>query len=276
MSPPAQKARSPAPVTTMRVTAGSPAHSSSARAKREHHAVGEGVQRLGPVQRHETRGPSPLAQDFRLGHPLLRPRGGLEPRARAASIARSGLPIGASPHPWIDSNVLEKADPDPSGAVEPRMSSSLTPFTRPAARDKRTETATAMPPLGLVQRPRRNRKADWSRRLVREHVLTVDDLIWPLFLIDGTGRREPVASMPGVDRLTVDEAVREAARAARLGIPAIAVFPNTDPCAARPARLRGAERPQPRLPGRARHQGGGAGDRHRHRRGARSLYQPRP
>ncbi|HZY22082.1 MAG TPA: porphobilinogen synthase, partial [Beijerinckiaceae bacterium] len=71
------------------------------------------------------------------------------------------------------------------------MSSSLTPFTRPAARDKRTEAATATSPLGLVQRPRRNRKADWSRRLVAEHVLTVDDLIWPLFLIDGTGRREP-------------------------------------------------------------------------------------
>src|SRR4051794_8389330 len=109
------------------------------------------------------------------------------------------------------------------------MSSSLTPFTRPAARDKRTEAATATSPLGLVQRPRRNRKADWSRRLVAEHVLTVDDLIWPLFLIDGTGGREPVSSMPGVERLTVDEAVREAARAARLGIPAIAVFPNTDP-----------------------------------------------
>ena len=68
------------------------------------------------------------------------------------------------------------------------MSSSLTPFTRPAARDKRTEAATATSPLGLVQRPRRNRKADWSRRLVRENVLTVDDLIWPLFLIDGSER----------------------------------------------------------------------------------------
>jgi porphobilinogen synthase len=109
------------------------------------------------------------------------------------------------------------------------MSSSLTPFTRPAARDKRSESAAATTPLGLVQRPRRNRKADWSRRLVREHVLTVDDLIWPLFLMDGAGRREPVGSMPGVERLTPDEAVREAERAARLGIPAIAVFPNTDP-----------------------------------------------
>src|SRR3954468_24351280 len=114
----------------------------------------------------------------------------------------------------------------PLSAAEPRMSSSLTPFTRPAARDKRTQSTAATTPLGLVQRPRRNRKADWSRRLVREHVLTVDDLIWPLFLMDGATRREPVASMPGVERLTPDEAVREAERAARLGIPAIAVFPH--------------------------------------------------
>src|SRR4051794_9887327 len=128
------------------------------------------------------------------------------------------------------------------------MSSSLTPFTRPAARDKRTEAATATSPLGLVQRPRRNRKADWSRRLVAEHVLTVDDLIWPLFLIDGTGGREPVSSMPGVERLTVDEAVREAARAARLGIPAIAPLPQTHPPPPRPPRPPGPNRRQPRLP----------------------------
>ncbi|HVL73454.1 MAG TPA: porphobilinogen synthase [Beijerinckiaceae bacterium] len=76
---------------------------------------------------------------------------------------------------------------------------------------------------------RRNRKAEWSRRLVRENELTVADLIWPLFLMDGEGARQPVGSMPGVERLTVDEAVREAERAARLGIPALAVFPNTDP-----------------------------------------------
>jgi porphobilinogen synthase len=109
------------------------------------------------------------------------------------------------------------------------MSSTLTPFTRPSARDKRTESAAAPAALGLVQRPRRNRKAEWSRRLVREHALTVDDLIWPLFLIDGAARREPVGSMPGVERLTVDEAVREAERAASLRIPALAVFPNTEP-----------------------------------------------
>ncbi|GJE38854.1 porphobilinogen synthase [Methylobacterium persicinum] len=82
--------------------------------------------------------------------------------------------------------------------------------------------------LGLTQRPRRNRKAEWSRRLVREHTLTVDDLIWPMFVIEGEGKREPVASMPGVERLTVDEIVRDAERAVRLGIPAIAFFPFTD------------------------------------------------
>ena len=82
--------------------------------------------------------------------------------------------------------------------------------------------------LNLAHRPRRNRKADWARRLVRENTLTVDDLIWPIFVIDGDNRREPVATMPGVERLSVDEAVRDAERAAKLGIPAIALFPYTD------------------------------------------------
>ena len=83
--------------------------------------------------------------------------------------------------------------------------------------------------LDLSQRPRRNRKAEWARRLVAEHVLTTNDLIWPLFLIDGEKRRVPVAAMPGVDRLSVDEAVREAGRAVALDIPAIAFFPYTEP-----------------------------------------------
>ena len=78
-------------------------------------------------------------------------------------------------------------------------------------------------------RMRRNRRADWSRRLVRESSLTSSDLIWPIFLIEGTGERTPVASMPGVERLSIDLAVRGAQEAAALGIPAIAVFPNTDP-----------------------------------------------
>ena len=69
------------------------------------------------------------------------------------------------------------------------------------------------------------RKADWSRRLVRETHLTVNDLIWPIFLIEGENRVEDIAAMPGVQRLTIDRAVREAERAAKLGIPAIATFP---------------------------------------------------
>jgi porphobilinogen synthase len=83
--------------------------------------------------------------------------------------------------------------------------------------------------LELSSRPRRNRKAEWVRRLVRENVLTTDDLIWPLFVVDGTRLRVPVASMPGVERLSVDEALREAERAAKLAIPCIALFPYTDP-----------------------------------------------
>lgn len=79
------------------------------------------------------------------------------------------------------------------------------------------------------RRMRRNRSSDWSRRLIRENTITVDDLIWPIFLIDGENKVEPVPSMPGVDRLTVDMAVRAAEQAAELGIPVIALFPNTDP-----------------------------------------------
>ncbi len=78
-------------------------------------------------------------------------------------------------------------------------------------------------------RLRRNRRTDWSRRMVRENSLSVDDLIWPLFVVDGHGKREQVASMPGVERLSVDQAVGEAERAAKLGIPLIALFPYTDP-----------------------------------------------
>ena len=83
--------------------------------------------------------------------------------------------------------------------------------------------------LDIAHRPRRNRKAEWARRLVSEHVLTANDLIWPLFLVEGKKTRTPVAAMPGVDRLSVDEAVREAERAVRLDIPAIAFFPYTEP-----------------------------------------------
>ncbi|GAB4143424.1 MAG: porphobilinogen synthase [Sphingomonadales bacterium] len=76
-------------------------------------------------------------------------------------------------------------------------------------------------------RMRRTRMQDWSRRLVREHQLTVDDLIWPLFVTEGDDTREAVASMPGVERLSVDLAAAAAADASALGIPCLALFPNT-------------------------------------------------
>ena len=78
-------------------------------------------------------------------------------------------------------------------------------------------------------RPRRMRRDDFSRRLVRETVLTSADLIQPLFVIEGQQRCEPVASMPGVERLTVDELLCEAEKLAALGIPAVALFPVTPP-----------------------------------------------
>jgi porphobilinogen synthase len=103
-------------------------------------------------------------------------------------------------------------------------------FGRPLERSR--SAPAAEPPverLDLAIRPRRNRRTDWARRMVREHVLTTDDLIWPLFLVDGTGVRTAVPSMPDVERLSVDEAVRAAERAAKLSIPCIALFPYTDP-----------------------------------------------
>jgi len=78
-------------------------------------------------------------------------------------------------------------------------------------------------------RMRRNRAHGWSRRMVRENTLTVDDLIWPLFIVDGDGVREAVSSMPGVERLSIDLIVKAAGEAKALGIPAVAVFPNTSP-----------------------------------------------
>ncbi|MGH7089601.1 MAG: porphobilinogen synthase, partial [Stellaceae bacterium] len=78
-------------------------------------------------------------------------------------------------------------------------------------------------------RMRRNRRAEWSRRLVAEHVLTPADLIWPVFVHDGPSAREPVPSMPGVHRLSVSVLVDAAGEAEALGIPLIALFPATPP-----------------------------------------------
>src|SRR5262249_17728319 len=83
--------------------------------------------------------------------------------------------------------------------------------------------ATKTAPLDLRNRQRRNRRAEWARRMVREQVLTTDDLIWPLFVNDGNDT--PVRSMPGVQRLSIDGLIREAERAAKLTIPCVALFP---------------------------------------------------
>ncbi|MDP6706665.1 MAG: porphobilinogen synthase [Alphaproteobacteria bacterium] len=77
-------------------------------------------------------------------------------------------------------------------------------------------------------RMRRNRRDAWTRRLVAENALTVDDFIWPLFVHEGENVRQAVPSMPGVDRLTIDLLVETAAGAAELGIPVLAVFPQID------------------------------------------------
>jgi porphobilinogen synthase len=71
------------------------------------------------------------------------------------------------------------------------------------------------------------RRDAFSRRLMRESSLSADNLIYPMFVIDGHGRREPVSSMPGVERVTIDELVREAEEITRLGVPALALFPVT-------------------------------------------------
>jgi len=78
------------------------------------------------------------------------------------------------------------------------------------------------------RRMRRSRGADWSRRLMRETRLTVDDLIWPIFIVPGNNISEPISAMPGVNRLSVDRAVEAARMAADLGIPALATFPNVE------------------------------------------------
>lgn len=78
-------------------------------------------------------------------------------------------------------------------------------------------------------RMRRNRRTPWSRRLVAENTLTPADFIWPIFIIEGSDKRVAVPSMPKVERLSVDLAVKAAEDAARLGIPVIALFPYTDP-----------------------------------------------
>ena len=90
-----------------------------------------------------------------------------------------------------------------------------------------TNGPTSFPGAYPATRLRRNRRDEWSRRLTAENTLSAADLIWPVFVRGGSGEREPVASMPGVARLSIDLVIEAAKEARDLGIPAIALFPNT-------------------------------------------------
>ncbi|MBL8883210.1 MAG: porphobilinogen synthase [Hyphomicrobium sp.] len=108
---------------------------------------------------------------------------------------------------------------------KPRAPKPAPPVSSTSSRDSSRLTRGDYPAI----RPRRNRKANWARRMVAENVITPADLIWPIFVLEGVAKREPVASMPGVERLSIDQAVESAREAAQLGIPALALFPYTDP-----------------------------------------------
>ena len=88
---------------------------------------------------------------------------------------------------------------------------------------------TSDAPRFPATRMRRLRRTNWSRRLVAESVLAPADLIWPVFIVDGANKREPIASMPGVVRLSADLVPAAAEEAVKLGIPVLALFPYTDP-----------------------------------------------
>ncbi len=86
------------------------------------------------------------------------------------------------------------------------------------------ETAKSRYPMARMRRMRRD---DFSRRLMRESRLSVDDLIYPMFVLEGKNQREPIPSMPGVERVSIDELLKEAAELVALGVPAVALFPVT-------------------------------------------------
>jgi porphobilinogen synthase len=125
--------------------------------------------------------------------------------------------------------------PEPKSSTErPDMSKTVkiseVARSRKPAKEPQDTTAPRQP-VGQYPRVRmrRNRRDDWTRRLVAENALSVNDLIWPLFVHEGDNRREAVPSMPGVERLSPDLIADAASQAADLGIPVIAIFPALDP-----------------------------------------------
>lgn len=95
--------------------------------------------------------------------------------------------------------------------------------------DSAAPRETPVAPAYPRTRMRRNRRHGWSRRLVAENALSIDDLIWPVFVRNGEEVVEPIQSMPGANRYSVDRIVDAVAEAGALGIPAVALFPHTDP-----------------------------------------------
>ncbi|MEQ8826681.1 MAG: porphobilinogen synthase [Parvibaculum sp.] len=104
----------------------------------------------------------------------------------------------------------------------------MTSLGQNTAAGLRTAASSDVDEITGHRRMRRNRIADWSRRMTRETTLSVNDLIWPIFIIPGTNIVEPIEAMPGVSRLSVDKAVEAARMAADLGIPALATFPKVE------------------------------------------------
>jgi porphobilinogen synthase len=122
----------------------------------------------------------------------------------------------------------------PTRKAEVRPMKSLARPLAPRRVEPEGRAAEPAPPLAETGRfptvrMRRNRKSAWSRRLVAENVVTAADLIWPIFVTEGRGKRVPVDSMPAVERLSVDLVAKAAEEATALGIPVIALFPYTDP-----------------------------------------------
>ena len=82
--------------------------------------------------------------------------------------------------------------------------------------------------MSMLNRPRRMRESSFSRTLMRENNISVSNLIYPMFVIEGNGIRQDIESMPGIQRLSIDELIKDASECHQLGIPAIAIFPYID------------------------------------------------
>jgi porphobilinogen synthase len=149
--------------------------------------------------------------------------------ARLRPAAKPAAPKAAANPPAPKVAAKAVANP-PAPKVVAKPAAPKSPAVKPPALRKTAPAASVEPGLPDFPRtrPRRLRASNWSRRLVAENLLTAADLIWPVFIHDQAGAA-PVPSMPGVERLSIDLLVERAGVAAELGIPAVALFPATDP-----------------------------------------------